>query len=140
VPPPCHTDGMPSWVPAAAGLVVFWALVLFVLRLVFRRPNAAAQSGVLDPEPEAEPDEAPEPLSGHQAPSGGGKRPESEPRGERQPAPEPAPPEGAPLRRRDPVPPLVVTDPPDVAALLPFAVRHRRLVAASRRLAEKQQR
>src|SRR5438045_9271598 len=50
---PCHTDGMPAWVPAALGLVLFWGLVVFVLILVFRRPAPVDEGDTFSSVPDA---------------------------------------------------------------------------------------
>jgi hypothetical protein len=132
---------MPVWVPPAIGLLVFWVLVALLLRLVFRRSPAPTEPPlelvfeprVLDRPTVTSPAAGPEPdatVTVSAAPAAASAPevqvvPPRPPRRKR---------ERAPVRAFKPLPPVELPD--DLR--LPFSVRHRRLVAASRRLAERQ--
>ena len=148
---PWHTYGMPAWLPAAFGLALFWGLVAFVLFLVFRRPSPADGgrdfSFGTDPADTARMENTD--LPGVQDVSPRVReawRAMSQQRQQGTAVPEPAeeldvePEPVAPELELEPefAAPALDGPPPAPPVRLPFAVRHRRLVAASRRLAARE--
>jgi hypothetical protein len=130
---------VPAWLPSALGLALFWALIVFVLRLVFRRPEPEGAAPPFE-ETVPAPMAAPEPVSVPEPEPVPVAVPEAGPPAAPPPAaPEPRPPRPAPRAPR-PAPPRAPAFPTiEIPDRLPFALRHRRLVAASRRLAARQQ-